>query len=107
MKALELPDDTKDVLAGIQSDLKAEGAEYPVLRVFASWPGETNLERTADSTDDPDRHPIASLNNAKFNENSERFDKNFFTGRAEREIVVASKKRSREEKEFESSDVWK
>ena len=33
-------------MAKVPLGLKVKDAEYPVLRVFASWPGEAKLERT-------------------------------------------------------------
>jgi hypothetical protein len=77
---------TMEVLASIPNGLKAEQTNYPVLRVFASWPGDAKLERTtiwkeeekrqsqtmveqgsdADPIPDPDLHPLATLNPRNF-----------------------------------------
>ena len=106
----ELADAINSTLAGIRSNLKAKGAEYPILRVFASWPGEAMLKRSMKrrkkgrSMDDPDPHPLACLEVAKFTEISQEFGQNRFTGQIEREILVSSKKRPHES---ERSDVRK
>jgi len=78
-----------DVLKEIPLGLKAKGADYPILRVFASWPGEAWLDRTlewkenpkqrskkpkrarlesrADCSEDTDGHPLATLHLENFN----------------------------------------
>ena len=75
-----------EVLASSPNGLKAEQTNYPVLRIFASWPGDAKLERTtiwkeeekrqsqtmveqgsdADPIPDPDLHPLATLNPRNF-----------------------------------------
>jgi hypothetical protein len=72
----------------IKPTITVEGASYPVLRVFASWPADADLERTLDITDkpplsrkqkmvqaeddediisyDPDQHPLATLHLQSF-----------------------------------------
>ena len=90
----------KEVLASIPNGLKAEQTNYPVLRVFASWPGDAKLGRTitwkenkkrqsqtmveqesdADHIPDPDLHPLATLNLRNFGEAGETLDANWFQG---------------------------
>ena len=99
-------------MAKFSLGLKAEGADYPVLRVFASWPGEANLAPTLewkegqelqsqesdsapDSVEDPDRHPLATLDQTNFEKVSERLFHNWFQQDVEQKIVVQSKKRAR------------
>jgi len=109
-----------EVLKNIPLPLTADGADYPVLRVFASWPGRADLGQTQewkeeqgegkrkggkrelseDNTNDPDRHPLATLDLAVFNEVSEKLNRDWFRG-VEQEVVV-SPKRAREEQNSRS-----
>ena len=112
----KLAAETKNVLANIQSGLKGEGADYPVLRVFASFPGEAKLERTlgqkrkkpskgdsdAGSMVDLDKHPLAALRLDTFTEFGTKLYKDRFRGNGEQWVVVPSKKRVREEQDSES-----
>jgi hypothetical protein len=36
-------DDTQKVLTNMPLGLKVKDVDYPILRVFASWPGEVKL----------------------------------------------------------------
>jgi len=90
---------TACVLAKIPNPLKVEGATYPVLRIFASHPGNAKLERTlqqriqrkgrskqgkhlktevvqssSDDICDPDKHPLATLNVKLFRKETRRLD---------------------------------
>ena len=105
--AAELDKVLKKILPG----LTAGDADYPVLRVFASWPGEPNLERTLewkeerkggeqkggkrnmsmDNTVDPDHHPLATLDLAIFNEVGKKLDQDWFRG-VEEKVLVPSKR---------------
>ena len=128
----KLATQTKDVLAKIPLGLKTEDADYPVLRVFASWEGEANLERTLDwkektnkknsartntqpiskqetgedDVEDPDHHPLATLHLANFRKVGEKLDQNWFRGDVEQKLVVHSK-HAREEQDSESPRVRK
>jgi hypothetical protein len=77
-----LAERTKNVLVNIPNSLTFQGAPFPVLRIFASWPGDSKLERTLkqrvengkgleDDIGDPDRHPLATLNLEHFQEFAE------------------------------------
>lgn len=67
-------------MSNIPLGLKVNGAEYSVLRVFASLPGEAKLERTLEwdedvgNVKDPDGHPLATLHLANFKEGGEKLD---------------------------------
>jgi hypothetical protein len=98
------------VLAKIPSSLKADGAAYPVLRVFASYPGEAKLERTLDWKEetrkskqanscqqeanelDPDLHPLATLHFQNFENVAKKFNGDCFRGVAEQRIVKLAKR---------------
>ena len=67
------------------------GADFPVLRIFASWPGDAGLERTLPpptteqkatvvSNSDVNKHPLASLRLDNFNEMNSQLDSNWFRG---------------------------
>ena len=122
--------DTKNVLADIQLGLKTEGADYPVLRVFASWPGKAKLERIikqktqgkkkqgkkkklsgqepdVDDIDDPDQHPLAVLHLENFINISKGFDRDWLKGEVEEKIVVQSRKHALEEQDSEHSVLRK
>lgn len=75
-------------------------ADYSVLRVFASFPGEAGLNRTNewDSSRDTDGHPLATLHYANFKKVGEKLDQNWFRGHVEQELVVQLK-RAREEEQ--------
>lgn len=78
--------------------LKAVGADYPVLRVLASWPGETTLDRVGD--EDPDAHPLASLRLDKFDEVSKELSRDWFL-RGGQQVLALPSKRAREELEWD------
>jgi len=125
-----LANESQTVLTNVPLGLKVEGADYPVLRVFASWPGEAKLERTrewkkeqkpttrnqantriltqessVDNIDDPDRHPLATLHLANFIKVGGKLDKHWFRGDMEQKLVVHLK-RAREQ-DSESSRLRK
>jgi hypothetical protein len=81
--------------------LRTKNANYPVLRVFASWPGEARLDRfdtwNTTSTADPDKHPLATLQLAKFKKVGEELDQRWFQGHVESDIVVQLKHAREEE----------
>jgi hypothetical protein len=112
---------TKDVLANIPLGLKVEDADYPVLRVFASWEGEAKLARTierkekkptkkkqknaqkgeqrnlqqeavVESISDRDRHPLATLHLGNFRKFAQEFDWNWFREDVEQQLVVPSRR---------------
>jgi hypothetical protein len=92
------PTSTKDALATIppSCSLKVEGADYPILRVFASWPGPAVLKRTLEKgksgANDPDRHPVATLHLDNFNKVIEELDRDWFQGVGQQTLVVSSKR---------------
>jgi hypothetical protein len=81
---------TKDALADIPHALKVEGADYPILRIFASWKGDAKLERTLeqrklgsgcmDDIGDPDQHPLATLHMENFKVLAEKLASEWFHG---------------------------
>jgi hypothetical protein len=99
---------TPNTLANIPLPLHT-GADYPVLRVVASWPADPGLERSMgwkeetskkgqskkpkeDSNElDPDPHPAATLHLKNFEKNSRRFDANWYLGKAVETIILAKK----------------
>ena len=100
----------------LSPNLKVKGADYPILRVLASWPGETRLEK--DMSEDPDSHPLATLHLQNFNkvgndldrnwfllrsvkEAGKELERNWFKGAVQQTLVVPSK-RAREEQESEA-----
>ena len=103
---------TPKVLAKILSPLST-GADYAILRVFASWPGDPGLDRSSqwkdvtrkrgkrhkmseqqDSSEmDPDRHPAASLNLENFVKMSQQYDSAWFLGKAEIRVELDSSPR--------------
>jgi hypothetical protein len=127
----ELANETQTVLTNVPLGLKVTGADYPVLRVFASWPGEAKLERTrewkkeqkpttrnqtntriltqgssVDNIDDPDLHPLATLHLANFIEAGKKLDEYWFRGDLEQKLVV-DLKRAREEQDSGSPRLRK
>jgi len=62
-------------LAGIQGSLEVKGADYSILRVFASWPGEP-----AGDIEVPDQHPFATLNLGKFTSITTELSPTWFQG---------------------------
>jgi hypothetical protein len=78
--------------------LQIEDAEFPVLRMFVSWPGHSDLESTitlakrkkrswkllgkksASARTDQDKHPLATLNEEVFVNFGLELDKNLFRG---------------------------
>ena len=88
----ELANSTKEALKNIPRGLKARGADYPVLRVFASWPGEAKLERTDEWPGDADKHPLACLHLENFEEVGYKLDADWFR-RDLLEKVISSKEK--------------
>jgi hypothetical protein len=72
------------------------GAKYPLLRVFASWPGVPLVNRLLSKKDksgkmrilDPDPHPFAFLDVEYFEQIGKDLDLNFFKGRYAQEHVL-------------------
>jgi hypothetical protein len=77
-------------LKDIPNAQKIPGADYPVLRIFASAPGPANLERTTPkfrdklkgllSSSSPDKYPIAALNMETLYKIGRRFDNEWIKG---------------------------
>lgn len=99
--------------------LKVKGADYPILRVFASWPGEAKLMRSmnwseaekprdeveddGDNIGDPDKHPLATLNLENFTKFSEALDSNWFRVDIEQRLL----KRTHREEDDRSERLLK
>ena len=102
-----------DAFANIRRGLKAPNASYPILRVFASWPGDAVLGRTLcykepttkqkkaakknepqatelANVPDPDLHPLATLHMANFKDIGKTLSRNWFLGDIEQKEVVYS-----------------
>jgi hypothetical protein len=104
-------------LAGIPLGLKAKDADYPILRVFASWPGSAELNRSldwkehedtkmrsqaeassqlkrkqsADNIEDPDLHPLATLHLKNFEANSLALDESWYRGNVQEKLGISAK----------------
>jgi hypothetical protein len=102
---------THNALANITSRLKAPNATYPILRVFASYPGDASLgrlltfndptqqKRAAEKTSgqkeaeqanvpDPDLHPLAALHATNFEASGKTLSQKWFSGDIEQKEVV-------------------
>ena len=108
----QLYSSTHDAFANIRHGLKAPNASYPILRVFASWPGNPVLGRTLHykepttrqkkaveknepqatpaNVPDPDPHPLATLHMANFRDIDKTLPRNWFLGDIEQKEVVYS-----------------
>ena len=75
---------TKDALADIPNALNVGGADYPILRIFASWEGDARLERTLERTEDGvgdlDPHPLATLHLKNFKAFAGKLANEWFRG---------------------------
>jgi len=102
----ELALQTHDALQDIPCGLTVTNAEYPILRVFASWPGDAKLvqskkpsqKSSADNEGveenhqyDVDLHPLASLHLDNFNHVSKEIGLKWFCGDVEQKEVVHAK----------------
>ena len=90
------------------------GAEYPVLRIFASWPGEAELDRTIGwseanqgSAIDADQHPLAALHLENFVKFSTALDQRWFRRDVEEKIVMPLKRAHEEDLDSIASRVGK
>ena len=95
---------TNDALKRIRQGLVIPHASYPVLRIFASYPGEAKLDLTLESEErtrrkgknkslnvyDTDPHPLATLHYANFKENSTKLSGNWFLGDTEQREAIYS-----------------
>jgi hypothetical protein len=112
----ELAPRTHDALRNIPSGLTVKNAEYPILRVFASWPGDAKLDRTtnkpskkksskknaADEEEktvheedllyDVDRHPLAALHMDNFKSLSRQMGVQWFCSDVQRKEVIHAKR---------------
>jgi hypothetical protein len=98
-----------DAFANIRHGLKAPNASYPILRVFASWPGNAMLDRTSHYKEtrkqqkkptkeknepanlpDTDQHPLATLHMANFQDIGKTLSQNWFLGDIEQKEVIYS-----------------
>lgn len=100
-------DDIEKALRSIPNGQLVEGANYPVIRVFASWPGKTRLERSAkgskSNAKDLDKHPLASLNEDRFAMLSRSIDEKVHQERVNSELALGSKRH----RDDESKDIRK
>ena len=99
----KLINETMNALTNIPHGLTIEEAEYSILRVFASWPGEAKLERTLEprKTTDLDKHPLAALDLETFLSVGKELNREWIRMDVERRMVV-TRKHAREEQESES-----
>jgi hypothetical protein len=100
-----------NALRDIPFGLTVTNAQFPILRVFASWPGDSNLDRskakppketkarnTAGDEDlagrkkDVDSHPLATLHLENFIRMSKEMDVNWFRGVVEQNEVIHLKR---------------
>jgi hypothetical protein len=105
-----------NALQGIPSGLTVTKAQFPILRVFASWPGDSNLNRSkpnpskktkvrdpASNEDliakkiDVDLHPLATLHLENFICMSKEMDVNWFRGLVEQNEVICLKRSASED----------
>lgn len=104
-----------NALMEIEPRITTVNAPYPVLRVFASWPGDAKLERTlvpknstgskatkrqAQVEDVPDRdlHPLATLHKDNFNSISNQLAESWFRDYTEKMVVEYLKDQLEDEK---------
>jgi len=98
--ASELAPRTHSALGEIPCGLTVTGAKYPILRVFASWPGDAKLHRSKkpsqnadeDRRYDVDLHPLATLHLDNFNHMSKSMDLKWFLGDVEQKEVIHAKR---------------
>lgn len=83
-------------------------AKYPILRVFASWPGDAKLDRSKEKPRqknpaegeeveeiapyDVDPHPLATLHMVNFEHMSKAMGLQWFCGDVEQKEVVYAKR---------------
>jgi hypothetical protein len=111
-----------DILSGISSGLEIAGAQFSMIRIFAVWGGDVDLERTVppqartlagrisarislrrtedQNENDIDTHPIASLQRKTFAKISEEADKGWLLEKIGK--IFSSFKRQRDEDSEES-----
>jgi hypothetical protein len=100
-----------DAFANIRHGLKAPNASYPILPVFASWPGNAELGQTlhykepttpqkkavkknelqateSANVPDPDLHPLTTLHMVNFKDIGETLSWDWFLGDVEQKEVV-------------------
>ena len=103
-----------NALQGIPLGLTVTKAQFPILRVFASWPGDSNLNRSKPNppettetnpagNEDPigkkidvDLHPLATLHLENFIRMSKEMDVNWFRGLVEHNEVIYLKRSASE-----------
>jgi hypothetical protein len=115
--ALDIDPRFHDALSKVEPRILIPNSPYPILRIFASWPADANLERTLDcnksrkrnrtktqaqvdedSVDiDPDGHPLATLHMEYFNKISLMLGKCWYMDVEEYEVVQERRV---------SSEVW-
>ncbi len=96
--------------------------QFPILRVFASWPGDSKLDRSnaetckktkvknpsdedlVDKNNDVDLHPLATLHLENFIHMNEKMDVNWFRGFVEQKEVIHLKRSASEELDM---STWK
>ena len=103
-----------NALQGIPFGLTVTKARFPILRVFASWPGDSILNRSKPDppettvtnpagNEDPigkkidvDLHPLATLHLENFIRMSKEMDVNWFRGLVEQNEVICLKRSASE-----------
>ena len=100
----ELALQTHDALRDIPCGLTVTNVKYPILRVFASYPGDAELDRSkklrkkssADDEEvascDVDSHPLAALDMVNFKSASKEIGLQWFCGDVEQREVVHAKR---------------
>jgi len=110
---------TMNALREIPFGLTTTNAQFPILRVFASWPADANLDRTnpkppkttrkpAGKEDPPrkrdgDLHPLATLHLTNFVRMSQKMDINWFRGLVEQNEVIHLKRSAGEDLDTQKS----
>ena len=92
---------TMNALRDIPSGLTVTNNQFPILRVFASWPADAKLDRSKLEGDegvprkkkDDDSHPLATLHLANFVRMSKETDVKWFRGLVERNEVIHLKRK--------------
>jgi len=109
----EIADSFCNTLLQIENTITVQDASYPILRVFASWPADAQIERTLEckasqkkkkkkqkkaeddedvDTQDPDLHPLAVLHKVNFANINNELGKSSFRGVVEQREVVFAKR---------------
>ena len=101
-----------NALRNIPFGLTMANTQFPILRVFASWPGDSNLNRSKlkktkvrnpaggenlVEVNDVDLHPLVTLHLENFIRMSKEMDINWFRGLVEQNEVIHLKRSASED----------